>query len=147
VSYAWQLPISATTWTLPSYSKDLAVLTNGVTATALRAGFNKLQPGDIINNKLSGGPGGEGHVVIFVNWLDQTRTSFLAYDENVDTGATRYELAINANLNGDGNACESNPSLSTCPLSEQSVLYPKPVEMIANGPFYPETYNQSVTPH
>jgi hypothetical protein len=84
VSYAWQLtqqngdPISPTTVALQNYSNDLADLSKGVTATALRAGFDKLKPGDIINNNL---PDDGGHVVIFVNWLDQSRTSFLAYDK------------------------------------------------------------------
>jgi hypothetical protein len=71
ISMAWQLsrngrPVSATTVTLPNYSKTLS-------------SKNDLQPGDAINNRK---PGNAGHVVLFVKWDDKNQGKFTAYEEN-----------------------------------------------------------------
>lgn len=114
VSYAWQIknnngqPLSPTTVVLGS------TYTTKLTSSAA------LKPGDIINNDLEGN---DGHVVIFVNWTDQGRTKFIAYDEHYvkpesDPGATRYELTI-----GNG-----------------FTLFNGTVELDAPSSFHPERY-------
>ncbi|WP_019887869.1 hypothetical protein [Streptomyces purpureus] len=54
VSMAWHLPTSATTWTLPNYSTQLASL-------------DDLKPGDALNNI-------NAHVVLFAGWTDSSHT-------------------------------------------------------------------------
>jgi hypothetical protein len=111
VSYAWQLADNNG----QPLSPDTVALGN--TYTKKLDSFADLKPGDILNNDLPGKP---GHVVIFVNWTDQMRTKFIAYDENIDTGATRYELRIDP-----GNT-----------LYDVTDNY----KLDAPGPFYPERY-------
>ena len=85
VSYAWELmnsdgePISPDTVALGNtYGSDISL--------------TDIQPGDIINNKRSGN---DGHVVMFVNWIDQEYTKFTAYEENGGYGkAVQTELTI-----------------------------------------------------
>ena len=65
MSYAWGLSTSATTVTLKNY--------------ATTVGFDSLQPGDAINNEQ---PGNSGHVVLFVQWINKAKGTFIAYEEN-----------------------------------------------------------------
>jgi hypothetical protein len=72
VSYAWQLTDSPDTTSFVSkgYAVDIPI--------------EKLQPADALNNKR---PGNEGHIVIFVRWLDSVdKTRFEAYDMNTYPG-------------------------------------------------------------
>jgi hypothetical protein len=71
VSYAWQLKVNG-----QPVSPDTVTL--GTTYT-VDTSFSALQPGDIINNER---PGNSGHVVMFINWIDQDHTKFVAYEEN-----------------------------------------------------------------
>jgi hypothetical protein len=72
VSYAWALnpPGNNTTTLLTSqYARSIDI--------------SELSPGDAINN----GRGGEdGHVVLFVRWLDEANHKFIAYDQNKHPG-------------------------------------------------------------
>lgn len=85
VSYSWELkgsdgkPISPDTVALGNtYGIDISL--------------GDIQSGDIINNKRSGN---SGHVVLFVNWLDESQTRFMSYEENGGYGkATQTELTI-----------------------------------------------------
>jgi len=72
VSYAWQLSGSpdTTSFVTKGYAVDIPI--------------EKLQPADALNNKR---PGDEGHIVIFVRWLDSAdKTRFEAYDMNTYPG-------------------------------------------------------------
>lgn len=88
VSYAWSLNTSAVTGTLKNY-------TNTVT-------FDGLQPGDAINNQ---GSGNNGHVVLFVRWVNKSTGVFIAYEENGGKGKavqTQLTLIRNSNSNTSG---------------------------------------------
>lgn len=60
VSRCWKLPRSFSTRELPMLCEELS-------------SFDQLLPGDILNTH-------NAHVVLFVQWLDSTRTSFLTYE-------------------------------------------------------------------
>ncbi|PZU91049.1 MAG: hypothetical protein DCE90_20000 [Pseudanabaena sp.] len=88
VSMAWELkdslgrPISPATSALPQYATTLS-------------SKSQLQPGDAINNR---GIGNAGHVVLFVRWVDQSKGTFVAYEQNggkgkaVETNLTLVDL-------------------------------------------------------
>jgi hypothetical protein len=71
VSMAWQL-------TTPSGAKT-SPTTSQLDSYAVDIDYDELLPGDILNDK---GMGQGGHVVIFVTWLNQEQTRFLAFEEN-----------------------------------------------------------------
>jgi hypothetical protein len=108
VSYSWQLvkdgkPVSPDTVALGSnYGVDIH--------------FSELQAGDIINNKR---PGNTGHVVIFVKWVDENYTSFLAYEEN----------------GGKGKAVQTTLTLKKTGDSYTIIEY----DRNAPGPYYAQT--------
>jgi hypothetical protein len=81
VSMAWSLPTSAVTGSLPNYAVTLS-------------GKDNLLPGDAINNRQAGN---NGHVVLFVQWIDKGTGKFVAYEENGGRwGKTvRTELTLN----------------------------------------------------
>jgi len=88
VSYAWKLkdsnqkPISPDTIALGKI--------HGVNIY-----IENIQPGDIINNRRAGN---DGHVVVFVRWVDEKHTKFMAYEENGGYGkAVQTELTITYN--------------------------------------------------
>ena len=70
VSYAWALPKPGpNTSTIGNYASQVEI--------------SDLQPGDALNN---GQGGKEGHIVIFVKWIDREKYTFDAYDENINPG-------------------------------------------------------------
>lgn len=50
-----------------------------------------LLPGDAINNRKWGN---DGHVVLFVRWIDKSAGRFIAYEENGSYGATQTNLTL-----------------------------------------------------
>ena len=72
VSYAWGLP---------KPGPDTSRFVNGGFATVVT--ISDLKPGDALNN---GRGGKEGHIVIFVKWIDPKNYIFQAYEENTTPG-------------------------------------------------------------
>lgn len=104
VSMAWELknglgrPISPTTSILPQY------------ATTLRSKA-ELQPGDAINNR---GIGNGGHVVLFVRWVDQSRGTFIAYEQNGGRGkAVQTALTLESTSRGFNIREYTSPKIAT----------------------------------
>jgi hypothetical protein len=108
VSYAWQLknngqPISPDTVMLgATYSVDTS--------------FSALLPGDIINNKR---PGNSGHVVMFISWIDQAHTKFVAYEENGGYGKA-VETALTLENVGSGFTIKEYNSAAPGPYFAQT---------------------------
>lgn len=99
VSMAWQLtgannkPTSPNTETLRNFAKEVA--------------FESLQPGDAINNQRGGR---NGHVVLFVTWLNSEHTLFLAIEENGSQGkAVQTELHLKKMPSGGWTIVEYDP--------------------------------------
>jgi hypothetical protein len=73
VSYAWAL--------LPTPGPD--------TSSFVRSGYasnisiSELQPGDALNNQR---PGSDGHIILFVKWIDKSNHTFTSYDLNTNPG-------------------------------------------------------------
>jgi hypothetical protein len=72
VSYAWGLS---------EPGPNTTDLLNSEFATQIQ--IDDLSPGDALNN---GGGGKDGHIVLFVQWKDQAKHTFIAYDENTYPG-------------------------------------------------------------
>lgn len=72
VSYAWGIPRPGTDTT--------SFLPGGY---VINISISDLQPGDALNNQR---PGSDGHIVLFVKWLDKVNHTFEAYDLNTSPG-------------------------------------------------------------
>jgi hypothetical protein len=91
ISYVWELkdvngqPVSPDTVALGNnYASDISL--------------EDIQGGDIINNKRAGN---SGHTVLFVSWVNDEHTSFIAFEENGGYGkAIESELTIEYLTNG-----------------------------------------------
>lgn len=76
VSFAWLLPKPGTS---PS----------GMSAYSYQIPFDSLQPGDALNNP-------SAHTMLFVKWVDQSKGTFIAYqEENPTTGTRQRTLTLN----------------------------------------------------
>lgn len=85
VSYSWKLKDSNQT----PISPDTIALGK---VYGVNIYIENIQPGDIINNRRAGN---DGHVVLFVRWIDEKHTKFMAYEENGGYGkAVQTELTI-----------------------------------------------------
>ncbi|MEV7547696.1 RICIN domain-containing protein, partial [Streptomyces sp. NPDC089915] len=77
VSMAWMLPASENTDSLPSRAKEIST--------------SELRPGDILNSV------GEGHVVLFDDWIDKAKGTFSFYQEsNKDVPTNRSTGSLKA---------------------------------------------------
>lgn len=88
VSMAWGLPATGLnvpwTGTLGNYANTFS-------------DPNQLQPGDAINYQ----PLDNGHVVLFVQWKDKSKGTFVAYEENYTSGKTvKKDLTLVSNNQG-----------------------------------------------
>lgn len=84
VSFAWQLGKSPDTTTLWQYATNVQHL--------------QLSAGDAINDEESGA---QGHVILFVRWIDFDQLKFLAYEENYSYGGA-VENEYRLEWTGDG---------------------------------------------
>jgi hypothetical protein len=76
VSMAWALPSSYSTATLPEVSHVVA--------------RSRLRRGDLLLHLAS--RGSSGHVVLFDSWADAGHTTYVAYEETPNSGATRHTI-------------------------------------------------------
>jgi hypothetical protein len=82
-------------WGLPATGLSVPVTGNLGNYANTFTDKNQLQPGDAINNRKVGN---DGHVVLFVRWIDKNQGTFVAYEENGGQGkAVQTNLTLVSN--------------------------------------------------
>ena len=113
VSYSWKLEENGR-----PVSPDTVSLGN---KWALDIPYSALRPGDIINNKRGGN---QGHVVLFVEWLDSENTNFRAYEENGGLGkAVETQLTL-VERSGQHTILEYDSIAPGPYYAQRSIMYP-----------------------
>lgn len=85
-------------WGLPATGLSVPVTGNLGNYANTFTNKDQLQPGDAINNRQVGN---NGHVVLFVRWINQSQGKFVAYEENGGKGNTvETNLTLASNNQG-----------------------------------------------
>jgi hypothetical protein len=117
ISYAWSLPTpGAMTNELigKGYAKEISI--------------SDLQPGDSLNNEK---PLKAGHIVIFVKWIDQSKHTFIAYDENIVPGyASEKQFSLAPTSDNNGWTITELDAYAKGPYKAQRLIYASGIAQI-----------------